>query len=66
MSKAVRDLRDSAANALRSSRTKGRSKDDKATYLKCAAAFKALAENEEWLGGEKPHTKRPTGKSLKS
>jgi hypothetical protein len=60
MSKAVRDLRDKAARQLRSSRVKGRSTSDRADDRRRADAYKALAESEEWLGGEKPRPrKRP-------
>jgi hypothetical protein len=60
MSKVIRDLRDKAARQLRSSRTKGRSIGDRTDDRRRADAYKALAESEEWLSGEKLRsTKRP-------
>ena len=46
------NLRSRAAKELRASRNGG-SKEEKADNVKRAASFKVLAENEEWLGGEK-------------
>jgi hypothetical protein len=57
MSQASKKLRSRAAAALRGSRNGG-SKDDKAADVKRAAAFKALAQNDEWLEGEKERSKR--------
>jgi hypothetical protein len=51
MSKASKDLRDSAARQLRKSRNGG-TREDKADNVKRAAAYKSLAESEEWLQGE--------------
>jgi hypothetical protein len=53
MSKQSNDLRARASRELRASRNE-RAKNEKADNLKRAAAFKALAENEEWLAGEQP------------
>jgi hypothetical protein len=52
MSKRSKDLRDSAARELRESRNGGSAKS-KADNLKRSAAYKVLAQNEEWLEGEK-------------
>ena len=57
MSKASKRFRNSAAKELRNSRQKGVSSASKSTSLKRAASYKALADNEEWLGGEKSHSK---------
>ena len=59
MSKASKQLRLRAAAALRSSRNGG-SQDDKASDAKRAAALKALAQNDEWLEGEKERSKNKT------
>ena len=50
-----KDFRLRAANELRASRNGG-SKDEKRNNRKRASAFKSLAENQQWLDGEK---KRP-------
>jgi hypothetical protein len=51
MSKASKKLRSDAAKELRKSRNGG-STVEKADNRKRAAAYKALAANEEWLEGE--------------
>jgi hypothetical protein len=61
MSNETRDLRDRAARQLRSSRATGRSLADKASDRRRAAAYKALAENEEWLTGQKLRSRKRPG-----
>lgn len=56
MSKESKRLRAKAAGLLRESR--GGSKATKAQNVKRAAAYKSLAENEEWLDGEKQRSAR--------
>ena len=53
MSTDTKRFRDRAADELRDSRKKLPSGQDKANHVKRAASYKALANNEEWLGGEK-------------
>lgn len=62
MSKRSKEIRKRAAEELRNSRN-GASKASKAENVKRAAAYKQLAENEEWLEGEKPRTQQPTPKA---
>ena len=57
MSKESKDLRSHASRELRASRNGG-SKNQKADNVKRAAAYKALAENEEWLSGEKARARK--------
>jgi hypothetical protein len=52
MSKDSKRLRDKAAGELRASRNSG-IMPIKSEHAKRAASFKALADNEEWLEGEK-------------
>jgi hypothetical protein len=52
MSKESKRLRNRAADQLRHGR-RAKSVNHKITYTARAAALKALAENEEWLAGEK-------------
>ena len=54
MSKQSKDMRTRASRELRESRNEG-SATSKADNVKRAAAYKTLAENEEWLAGEKSH-----------
>jgi hypothetical protein len=55
-----KELRRQAANELRASRN-GRSKEEKRNNRKRASAFKSLAENQQWLDGEKERPdKRPS------
>ncbi|MEW6449234.1 MAG: hypothetical protein AB1490_01190 [Pseudomonadota bacterium] len=56
MSKVSKSFRDQAAKELRDSRKKG-SGAAQAQSTKRAAGFKALADSEEWLQGEKPRSK---------
>jgi hypothetical protein len=60
MSKVSKQFRDKAAGELRDSREKVSSRS-KSKSLKRAASYKALAENEEWLQGEKlrPKVRKP-------
>ena len=59
MSNTSKAHRESAARELRQGRSGG-SAQSKADNAKRAAAYKALAESEEWLGGEKLRSrKRP-------
>jgi len=58
MSRESKDLRTRASRELRASRNGG-SKTEKADNVKRAAAYKALAENEEWLSGEKTRARKP-------
>ena len=51
MSKQSKDMRTRASRELRESRNGG-SATSKADNFKRAAAYKTLAENEEWLAGE--------------
>ena len=51
MAKTSKQLRRDAAKELRESRNGG-SPQSKADNRKRAAAYKSLAENEEWLAGE--------------
>src|ERR1700754_4011215 len=51
MSKASKKLRDAAAHELRESRN-GRTMEEKKKNKKRAAAYKSLAQSEEWLQGE--------------
>jgi hypothetical protein len=51
MSKQSKDMRARASRELRESRNGG-SAANKADNVKRAAAYKTLAENEEWLAGE--------------
>jgi hypothetical protein len=60
MSKTSKQLRSQAANELRESRNGG-SLAEKAKNEKRAAAYKTLAQNEEWLEGEQS---RPPKSSL--
>ena len=57
MSKQSKDMRTRASRELRESRNEG-SATSKADNVKRAAAYKTLAENEEWLAGEKSHRPR--------
>ena len=57
MSKDSKRLRAGAAKELRESRKKGVASAAKSKYLKLAASYKALADNEEWLEGEKSRSK---------
>jgi hypothetical protein len=57
MSKQSKDMRARASRELRESRNEG-SATSKADNFKRAAAYKTLAENEEWLAGEK--SRRPS------
>jgi len=57
MSKQSKDMRTRASRELRESRNQG-SATSKADNFKRAAAYKTLAENEEWLAGEK--SRRPS------
>ena len=57
MSKQSKDWRTRASKQLRESR-KGGSATTKAENVKRAAAYKTLAENEEWLAGEQ--SRRPS------
>lgn len=61
MSKQSKDMRDRASRQLRESRNGGLVAS-KADNVKRAASFKQLAENEEWLAGEKPRTKKRDAK----
>ena len=60
MTKASKELRDAAAHELRESRNGG-TMEEKKKSRKRAAAYKSLAQSEEWLQGEaqrsrqKPH-----------
>lgn len=54
MSKQSKDLRTRASRELRESRNRG-SAASKADNVKRAAAYKTLAQNEEWLAGEQSH-----------
>ena len=56
MSKKSKRLRGVAAKKLRGSRKQTGA--TKASSAKKAAAYKALAHNEEWLGGEKERSRR--------
>jgi len=56
MSKQSKDMRTRASRELRESRNGG-SATSKADNFKRAAAYKTLAENEEWLAGE---SRRPS------
>ena len=59
MSKASKDFRDRAARELRTGRAGG-TRSSRAANLKRAAAYKSLADAEEWLQGEKSRSqKRP-------
>jgi len=61
MSKESKSLRDRAARELRKSRNSG-SKAAKAKSTKMAAGLKQLAQNQEWLDGERNRSpKRPSG-----
>jgi hypothetical protein len=64
MSKASGRFRQQAADELRASRAPG-SKEKKAGHVKLAAAYKALAHDEEWLGGEKERSRRKTSRKKK-
>ena len=57
MSKQSKDMRTRASRELRESRNGG-SATSKADNFKRAAAYKTLAENEEWLAGEQ--SRRPS------
>ena len=57
MSKQSKDMRTRASRELRESRNQG-SATSKADNFKRAAAYKTLAENEEWLAGEQ--SRRPS------
>ncbi|HJS08780.1 MAG TPA: hypothetical protein VJ809_14020 [Pirellulales bacterium] len=57
MSKTSTTFRKKAAKELRESRNGGTNKT-KAQNFKRAAAYKALAESEEWLGGEKQRSRK--------
>ena len=57
MSKQSKDMRTRASRELRESRNEG-SATSKADNFKRAAAYKTLAENEEWLAGEQ--SRRPS------
>ncbi|MBX9826463.1 MAG: hypothetical protein K2Y27_15920 [Xanthobacteraceae bacterium] len=50
-------LRDKAAHELRESRRKPTSTVDRAQHTTRAASYKALAESEEWLAGDKRRSK---------
>jgi hypothetical protein len=56
MSEKSKRFREGAARALRNSRNDP-SPMTKTESAKRAASYKALADNEEWLGGEKPRSK---------
>jgi hypothetical protein len=62
MSKESHDLRNLAASELRLSR-KGLRRPDDGEHTKRAASLKALAENEEWLSGEKQRSRKQTKNS---
>ena len=55
MSKRSKELRSLAASELRKSR-KGGTSGEKRNNRKRASALKSLAESEEWLAGEEPHS----------
>jgi hypothetical protein len=57
MSKDSKSLRDRAARELKRSRN-GSSHAEKTKSVKRAAAYKSLAENEQWLEGENPRSPR--------
>ena len=58
MSKHSKDLRTRASRELRESRNGGSTRS-KADNIKRAAAYKTLAENEEWLAGERSRRLSP-------
>ena len=62
MSKQSKEIRKRAADELRKSRN-GASKASKAANVKRAAGYRQLADNEEWLEGEKSRTKNPSPKA---
>jgi hypothetical protein len=57
MSKASGDFREKAAHELRESRSGG-AKLARSANLKRAASYKALAENDAWLRGQPPRSRR--------
>ena len=61
MSERSKDLRAKAAQELRTSRNGG-TPSEKADNKKRASELKSLAENEEWLEGEKGRLLKPTRK----
>jgi hypothetical protein len=61
MSKASKQIRNRAATELRESRHQ-HSAETKANDRNRAAGLKQLADNEEWLEGEKPRIKGPKPK----
>ena len=58
MSKESKRLRSRAADQLRQSR-RSELAGNKAVHARRAASLKAMAENEEWLEGEKPRPGKP-------
>jgi len=56
MSKDSKRFRDKAADELRASRKRS-STGTRSEHVKRAASYKALADNEEWLEGDKPRSK---------
>jgi hypothetical protein len=56
MPKDSQRFRKGAADELRASRKPG-SAPDRSGHTKRAASYKALADNEEWLDGEKSRSK---------
>jgi hypothetical protein len=56
--KTSKELRQDAAEELRKS-CNGGSPSDKADNRKRAAAYQALAENEEWLKGQTSYSQPP-------
>jgi hypothetical protein len=63
MTKDSKRFRNKAADELRSSRTKPSSTVTRGDHVKRAASYKSLADNEEWLEGDKSRSKlRPAKK----
>jgi hypothetical protein len=58
MSSASKRFRDGAAQHLRKSRKKGISSQSKTNSVTLSASHKTLANNEEWLEGEKSRSKQ--------
>jgi hypothetical protein len=57
MSRESKTLREAAAHELRESRNGG-TMEEKKKNKKRAAAYKSLAQNEEWLQGEEQRSKQ--------
>jgi hypothetical protein len=62
MSDTSNDLRRKAARKLRTSRLSGLTDDERDGFKREAAGYKAMAHNEEWLGGTPQRSRKRKSK----